>query len=413
MNRFLSIVFALMILPALAAAADWPQWRGPNRDGHSPDKGLLKQWPKDGPKLLWKAKGLGLGYANVSVVGDIVYAMGDRGNQNFLIALGRTDGKELWATHVGKAGAPGWGGFAGPRCSPTIDSGRVYAVGQYGEVLCADAATGKELWRKDLVKDFGGQLPEWGYSGMALVDGDRVILAPGGSKGGLVAVDKKTGELVWQCKQLTDDIHYSSPIVAEIAGVRQYVQLTAASVVGIAAEDGKLLWQAECKGQTAVIPTPIYHDGLVYVTSGYGVGCHCFKITAENGKFSAKQVYANKIMTNQHGGVVLVGENLYGHSDNKGWTCQNLKTGEAVWQERRKAGKGSVTFADGMLYLRDESGKGTMVLIEATPEGFVEKGRFDPPDRSDKNSWAHPVVVNGQLFLRDMDVLLCYDVKGR
>ena len=192
---------------------DWPQWRGPNRDGHSADTGLLKQWPEGGPKLAWKATGLGSGYTGVSVVGDRLFTMGDLGDANYLIAVNRADGKILWKTKVGKSGAPGWGGFAGPRCTPTVDDNRVFAVGQYGEVLCADAATGKEIWCKDYGKDFGGKVPEWGFCGMPVVDGDNVILIPGGKKGDLAAVNKKTGKLIWRSKEFTDSIHYSSPIL--------------------------------------------------------------------------------------------------------------------------------------------------------------------------------------------------------
>jgi outer membrane protein assembly factor BamB len=228
----------------------------------------------------------------------------------------------------------------------------------------------------------------------------------------LAALNKKTGELIWQSKEFTDSIHYSSPIVAEIGGVRQYIQLTDASVAGIAAHDGRMLWRAVRQGRTAVIPTPIYYDGYVYVTSGYGAGCNLFKVATADGKWTAEPVYDNKVMANHHGGVVLVGKYLYGHSDSKGWTCQDFETGKAVWQEKNKLGKGSLVYADGMLYLRAEGDKGTVALIEATADGYREKGRFDQPDRSDKNSWPHPVVIDGRLYLRDQDVLLCYDVRG-
>jgi outer membrane protein assembly factor BamB len=411
---FVTAVVVLFSLPigAVGASGDWPQWRGPNRDGHSPDVGLLKQWPAGGPTLVWKASGLGAGYTSVSVVGDRLFAMGEKGDANFAIALNRADGKTLWTAHVGKAGAPGWGAFAGPRATPTVDGDLVFAVGQYGEVACLDAATGKEHWRKSLVDDFGGTVPHWGYSGMPLVDGDNVILMPGGSRGDLVALRKATGELVWQSKDFTDGIHYSSPIVEEIGGVRQYIQLTDASVAGIAAADGRLLWRAPRKGKTAVVPTPIYHDGCVYVSSGYGVGCNLFKISVDGDKFSTTEVYANKVMTNHHGGVILVGEYLYGFSEGKGWTCQDFATGKAMWQDK-KLGKGSLVYADGMLYLRAESGKGTMALVEATPDGYREKGRFDQPDRSEHYSWPHPIVIGGRLYIRDQDVLLCYDVQAK
>ena len=368
---------------------------------------------KSGPKLLWKATGLGSGYTNVSVVGDRLFTMGDLGDANYLIAIGQADGKIHWKTKVGKSGAPGWGGFAGPRCTPTADGDLVFAVGQYGEVLCADADTGTEIWRKNYGKDFGGKLPEWGFAGMPLVDGDKVILMPGSKQGDLVALNKKTGKLIWRSKELTDSIHYSSPILVEIGGVRQIIQLTEASVAGIQASDGHLLWRAERKGKTAVIPTPIYHEGQVYVTSGYGVGCNLFKITAEDGKFSAEQVYSNKDMINHHGGVVLVGKYLYGFSDGKGWVCQEFATGKVVWRQQGKVGKGSLAYADGLLYLRAESDKGTVAIIEPSAEGYKEVSRFDPPDRSDKNSWPHPVIAGGRLYLRDQDVLQCYDVQGK
>ena len=227
----------------------------------------------------------------------------------------------------------------------------------------------------------------------------------------MVALEKTTGAVVWRSKAFTDRAHYASVIEAEIGGVRQYIQLTSASVAGIEATDGRLLWRALRRGQTAVIPTPIYHDGFVYVTSGYGVGCNLFKIVANSGKFGAEQVYANKVMANHHGGVIRIGDFLYGHSDGKGWTCQDFKTGEAKWQEKEKLGKGSLVYADGRLYLRLESGRGTVALIEASPQGYKEHGRFDQPDRSSEHSWPHPVVAGGRLYLRDQDVLLCYDVR--
>jgi outer membrane protein assembly factor BamB len=407
------VTISLVATNALGASADWPQWRGPHRDDHSPDTGLLKTWPKGGPKLLWKASGLGSGYASVAVVGNCVFTMGDKGVANYVIAIDRANGQPLWQAEVGKSGAPGWGGFAGPRCTPTVADNRVIAVGQFGEVLCADARDGKEYWRKNYAEDFGSERPEWGYCAMPLVDGNRVIFAPGSPRGDLVALNLKTGDLLWQSKDFTDSIHYASPIVTEIGGVRQCIQLTDASVTGIAAADGRLLWRADRRGSTAVIPTPVFHDGRVYVTSGYGAGCNLFKVTAAHKKFSAASVYGNKVMMNHHGGVVLVGKHLYGYSDGKGWVCQDLASGKLVWREREKLGKGSLVYADGMFYLRAEDGKGTVALIEATPDGYREKGRFDQPYRSDKNSWPHPVVIGGRLYLRDQDVLLCYDVSGK
>lgn len=395
-----------------AMASDWPQWRGPNRDGISKETGLLKEWPADGPPLAWKTNGLGQGFSSVSVADGKIFTLGDRPDASYVIALAEKDGKHVWAAKLGRAGAPG--GYVGTRCTPTVDGNLVFSLGQFGDLACMEAERGTEKWRKNLNEDFGGRMMSgWGNSESPLVDGDKLICTPGGSKGTLVALNKNTGEPLWRSAEIRDNAAYSSVIVGEIGGVRQYIQLTDSSVFGVATDTGKLLWRAERKGRTAVIPTPIVRGDHVYVTSGYGVGCNLFKISSAGGKFSAQEVYANKEMANHHGGVVLIGEHLYGHSDGKGWVCQNFKDGEAAWAERPKLGKGALTAADGHLYLRAESGKGTVVLIEASPAGFKEKGRFDQPDRARENSWPHPVITNGKLYLRDQDLLLCYDVKQK
>jgi outer membrane protein assembly factor BamB len=262
------------------------------------------------------------------------------------------------------------------------------------------------------MKDFGAELPTWGFSGMPVVDGKSIILPTGGKGGDLVALDKKTGKLVWRSAELADNIHYSSPLLVEIGGVRQIVQLTGASVAGVRASDGKLLWRAARKGRTAMIPTPIYKDGEVYVATGYGIGCNLFKVKAEGGKFSVDEVYANKDMINHHGGVILVDKYVYGFCDGKGWTCMDFDTGKVVWKNPG-VGKGSAVYADGLLYLRAENGDGKVAIIDASPDGYKELSKFNPPDRSDKNSWPHPVVTGGRMYLRDQDVLQCYDVKAK
>ena len=299
----------------------------------------------------------------------------------------------------------------GRAATPTVEGDLLVAVGQWGEMACLDPARGKELWRKDYIKDFGGKRPQWGVAESPLIDGDKVVITPGGMEGAIVALNKKTGAVIWRSKGFTDSPHYSSLIVAQIGGVRQYIQLTAESVVGVAAADGKVLWRAPRKGRVAVIPTPIYSDGYVYVTSAYGIGCNLFKITEAGGKFTAEQVYANKVLGNKHGGVIKVGDCVYGHADDKGWTCQDFKTGAAKWQYNQ-LGKGSLIYADGRFYLRAED-KGTVVLIEASPAGYKEHGRFEQPDRSDKKAWPYPVIAHGRLYLRDMDTLLCYDIKAK
>ena len=390
-------------------AADWPQWRGPSRDGISTETGLIDRIPAEGPKLVWKSTGLGAGFSTISVAGGRIYTCGDRKDSSFVYALSAKDGKQIWAARLGKPGAPGWGGFAGPRATPTISGDVLFTVDQWGEMVCLSTTDGKEKWRKHFEQDFGGKRPEWGFSESPLVDGDKVLVTPGGAKGAIVALDKKSGSLIWQTSEFTDSAHYSSLIIAQIGGVKQYIQLTEESVVGVSTE-GKLLWKATRKGKTAVIPTPVVKDNLVYVSSGYGAGCNLFKVSSADGKFTVEQVYENKVIANHHGGVILIGDYVYGHSDNKGWTCQDLKTGEAKWQDK-SMGKGAVVSADGKLFLRQEDKQGTVAMVAVDPSGYKELGRFDQPDRSGKQTWPHPVISDGKLYLRDQDVLLCYDLK--
>ncbi len=404
---------ALCLAAGTALADDWPQWRGPQRDGKSAETGLLQEWPAGGPPLAWKTAGLGAGFTTVSVVKGVLYTAGDKGDDSFVLAFSEKDGAPLWSAKLGRAGAPGWGGFAGVRGTPTVDGERLFAIGQFGEIAAFESATGKEVWRKDFTADFGGKRPEWGFSESALVDGDQVLCTPGGPKGAIVALNKQTGAVLWQTKDFTDEAQYSSLVPATIAGAPQYVQLTMESVVGVSPR-GAVLWKTARKGATAVIPTPVVQGDLVYVTSGYNAGCNLFQVTRSGDSFSAAQVYKNRVVANHHGGVILVGDHIYGHDDRRGWTCQNLKTGEAVWQNEEQMGKGSCVYADGRLVLREEKEKGSrLALIEATPAGYQEHGRFEQPDQSGKQAWTHPVIANGRLYVRDQDVLLCYDVKAK
>jgi outer membrane protein assembly factor BamB len=409
----LSSFTALLTIPAFGGA-DWSQWRGPSRDGKSADTDLLKTWPEGGPKLTWKATGLGKGYAGVAVSGHLLYTMGDLADGNHVLALGASDGKIAWATKVGRAGMagpPGWT-FAGPRCTPTVNGDLLFAADHYGELVCLRTADGQELWRKNYQKDFEGQQPEWGFAESPLVDGEQVVITPGGSNGAIIALKKSTGALLWRSKGFTDAAQYASIIPAQIHGVPQYIQLTIANVVGVSPRDGAVLWKAARKGAVAVIPTPIVDGDLVYVTSGYAIGCNLFKVKGNSGTLSAEQVYANKVMANHHGGVVKVGGHLYGYSDGKGLTCQSFASGEAVWAEKEKIKKCAVSYADGLLYCREED-SGTVVLVEASPTAYAEKGRLVQPQRAEEKAWPHPTISGGKLYLRDQDLLFCYDVNAK
>jgi outer membrane protein assembly factor BamB len=409
-----SVVLTLVGLAYISAPAsliagdhDWPQWRGPDRTGLSMESGLLESWPENGPKLVWIHRDGGLGYSSNAVVDDRLYTMGLRGDAEFVIALDVKDGHEVWSTEIGPLFTNGWGN--GPRSTPTIHEGRVYALGAAGDIVCLQADDGKLVWRRTMA-DFGGSTPDWGYVESPLVEATRVMLTPGGPNGAVVALNRDTGELLWQSKQFIDGAQYSSIIAVENHGVSQYVQRTMESVVGLSL-NGTVLWHVEYAGRTAMIPTPIYRDGRVYVAAGYGVGCMMTEIDKDQ---KASQVYANKVMKNHHGGVVLVGDHLYGYSDGYGWTCQAFDSGELVWNEKEALGKGSVCYADGRLYCLTESGD--VALLEATPKGYVEHGRFrlDPQtqQRHPRGAiWSHPVVANGKLYLRDQDLILCYDIK--
>ena len=395
---------------SLRAADEWPQFRGPQRDDIARETGLLAQWPADGPKLAWKASGVGEGYSGVSIAKGRIYTMGDKEGSSNVFALAEADGSGVWSARVGAVG--GGGGYPGPRCTPTVDGDRLYVLNQFGDLVCLQTADGKEVWRKNLQRDFGGRMMSgWGYAESPLVDGPNVICTPGGAAGTLVALNKLTGELVWQSKEIQDPAAYSSLLPVEFGSVRQYIQLTGRSVFGVAAADGRLLWRGDFPGKTAVITTPVFKDGIVFVTSGYGVGCYAFQITATGSKFEAAQIYASKEMANHHGGVVLLDDYLYGFSDNNRMLkCMELKSGKVRWANKC-VGKGSLTCADGHLVVRAEGGKGAVALVAATPEAYREQGRFNQPERSQKNSWPHPVVCGGRLYLRDQDVLLCYQVK--
>lgn len=394
------------------SGTDWPTFRGAKRDSISPDKGLLKEWPKDGPPLAWKepAKGLGSGFSSVSVVGDKIFTMGDQGDSCYVYALERGNGNKIWEYKIGQSGAPG--GYAGPRCTPTVDGDLVFALGQNGNLACLDVAKGKEVWAKDMKKDFKGSVGGWGYSESPLVDGDKLLCTPGAKDATIVALNKKTGEVIWKAVVPNDRAEYSSMIIAEVSGVRQYVQLLAKNVAGISAKDGKLLWTYDKLGNnTANIPTPVVKGDLVFCAAGYGKGGALLRITGSGDQFKAEEVYYSRDLGNRHGGVVLVGDHLYGDKDDSGnpW-CADLMTGKSANWKKQSKGSGSmaVTVADGHLYCRYQNG--IVALVEATPSGYKESGSFKIANVKGP-SWPHPVVVDGKLYLREQDTLWCYNVK--
>ncbi|HEV3145713.1 MAG TPA: PQQ-binding-like beta-propeller repeat protein [Gemmataceae bacterium] len=422
LSRFAWISAGLLLTCAVVSAADWPQWRGPNRDEISQDKDLLTKFPPGGPKLLWSVKNAGVGYSGPAIVGDRLYSLGadEQANKEFVFAIDVKSGKEAWRTQIGAYKSTnykdGWGG--GPRCTPSVDGDLIFVLGVNSDLACLDKS-GKKLWAKNLIKEFGGQMmSDWGYAESPLVDGDHLICSPGGNGGTLAALDKKSGKLIWRSKDLKDGAAYSSIIAADVEGVRQYIQLTGKGIAGVAATDGQLLWSVERPHRTATIPTAIYHDGYVYTTAGYGCGCALIKLTKSGNSFKAEEVYANKNMTNHHGGVVLVDGHIYGFSESGGWECQDFMSGKVVWDEKGKGrGKGSLTFADGRLYCYTQD-DGILFCIDASAAGFKETGRFSIPQQSKLRKpsgriWTHPVIANGKLYLRDQELLFCYDISAK
>ncbi len=341
---------ALLLAAAFAAPAladDWPQFRGPARDGVSREKGLLQEWPKDGPPLSWSVKGLGGGYSTVSVAGDRLYTLGNRGKDSHIIALDRKTGAIIWTAEVGTAG-----GNLG--CTPTVDGDHVYALGQMGDLVCIDH-DGKRVWHRDVMKEFGGVKGGWNYCESPLIDGDRVIVTPGGNNATVVALNKKTGETIWTCPLPLKhtEAGYSSVVVAQPGGVKHYVQLVNGGLVGIGT-DGKFLWKYEKLGpNTANIPTPIITGDYVFASAGYGKGAALLKFKVDGKNVSVEEVYFKRELTNKHGGVIRVGDYVYGDTDDQGKPfCAEAATGKVRWKRSEEGtGRGSaaVVYADGRL----------------------------------------------------------------
>jgi outer membrane protein assembly factor BamB len=402
------------------------------------EKDLLQEWPKEGPPLAWKVKGLGGGYSAPAVAAGRIFGMSKRDGREVVWALNEADGKELWAIPIGQppANAPSQG-VEGPACTPTVDGDRVYAIGNGGDIACLQVADGKVIWKHSLVRDFGGSLPRWSYRESPLVDGDKVICTPGAADAMLVALNKMTGETIWKSQASTSaagggggggggrgggsraGAAYSSAIAIDFEGQRQYVQFVATGVIGVAASDGKFLWRYDKPANANAVncSSPFHYDGMIFASSAYGAGGGVVKLKkGADGGVTAEEVWFSRQLQSHHGGVVLFDGRLYGaHGGTEGGNivCFDFKTGQQIWSERaeRRAAKGSIALGDGRLYYRIEDG--TMLLLEPDAKQYVERGRFAQPDRTRSPAWAHPVIANGKLYISDQDVLFCYDVKKK
>jgi hypothetical protein len=405
--KFKGLLVATILLSAgytvlAQSAGNWPQWRGPNRDGISKETGLLKQWPAEGPPLVWKANGAGRGYSSFSISNGKLYTMGLRGDREFVIAFDVATGKEAWATPHGSAFRNDRGD--GPRGTPTIDSDRVYALGGNGDLSALDARTGKIVWSKNILREFGGSNITWGISESPLVLGNKVFVNAGARGASIVALNKADGSVIW--KSQNDEAGYSSAIPVDINGITHVVFFTAQRAVGLDSRDGRLLWEyGRSSNSTSNAATPIARANRIFISSDYGTGGGVVEIKPDN---KAEEIYFTKDMRNHHSSSVLIGDYLYGYSSSV-LTAMKFDTGEIAWRDR-SVGKGSLVYADGNLYCLSENG--VVGLVEATPTGYKEKGRFRIPQDS-LPTWAHPVVAGGRLYLRDQDTIYAYDVREK
>jgi outer membrane protein assembly factor BamB len=411
--------FAAMAMAATPAES-WPTFRGAQRTALAPDTGLLESWPEGGPKLLWQTAGAGRGYSSLAIAGGRIYTLGDAPStgddeNEHLTCFDQADGKQLWKTKTGAPWTEGKPNWQSSRSTPTVDGNRVYVVTPHGVLVCC-STDGNELWRKDLVKDFEGKKADgWGYSESVLIDGDKLICTPGGPAHTIVALNKLTGETLWSTPREEDrGAGHASIVVTNIGGTRVYVQSTGSGPIGIRADDGKLLWKYDVEQTTAIIPTPIVRDDLVFFVAGYGRGGALLKQKpGADGEVAIEEVYPlNPDLGNKHGGVVLVGDYLYGDSEDRGIPyCADLMTGEVKWKSRGTGrDSAAVAAADGHIYFHYADG--TMTLVKAAPEAFEEVGHFTVPGSGDRPSWAHPVILDGKLYLREGDAILCYDVRN-
>ena len=414
---WLAVAFS-PILCAVGVCADaplWPQFRGPNRDGKSTETGLLKAWPRGGPRHLWTARGCGIGYSSVSIGHGSIYTMGIIGSDMAVVAFD-LNGKRKWQKRIGQANDPAfctkqYWQFKGSRSTPTIYGERLYVESPVGDVACLNALTGETVWSLNMAEKFGARNTRWGLAESPLIDGDRVIVCPGGPKAGIVALNKNTGETVWVCKGTTGVPGYASPILVEYQGLRQIVTMMQRSAVGLNADTGELLWRVERINRWEVNATnAIFLDGHVFICGGYGLGSSLLKLHVSADKATVTEVWRDRTLDNHHGGVVLVDGHVYGSNMRGQWICQEFMTGRVMYKERG-IGKGSVTYADGMLYCLNE-GRGVVGLVKATPEGYQRAGRFAIPGGKGQ-VWAHPVVCGGRLYIRYRDALHAYDVKER
>ena len=398
-------VLSLSTIVTTRAIDDWPQWRGPNRDGVSAEKGLLKDWPSRGPALAWRTTGAGDGYSSFAVVNGRRYTLGARGGTEYVMAFDAATGRKVWEVTHGQRFGNDRGD--GPRATPTVDGDRLYAYGASGDLSAMELSTGKVIWKLNVLREFGASNIQWGLSESPLVLSDRVLVNAGGRGASIVALKKSDGSVLW--KSQSDEAGYSSAVLLESAGYRQAIFFTGERALGVDVQSGRLLWSyAQVANRTANIATPIARGNRVFLSSDYGTGAALLELAPGGGGVTARQIYFTREMRNHHASSVLIGDYLYGYSSSI-LTAMKFDTGQVAWRDR-SVGKGAVIYADERLYLFSEDG--VIGLAEASPAGYREHGRFQI-ETGNLPTWAHPVVSGGRLFIRDQDRIFAYDVAAK
>ncbi len=420
--RVITTLVVLFVSASVAWSTDWPRWRGPQGDAICRDSQIAANWEQSPPKLLWQAQGFGEGYASVSIADGRIFTLGFKDGKECLFSARQDDGSILWKTELPQGDqSHKW---SGARCTPTVDGANVYVITVQGDVACVARETGKIVWQRNFADDFGGQMmSQWNFSESPLIDGDHLLCTPGGPAAAVVCLNKYTGADVWRCQipELgpagKDGAGYSSIVISEACGVKQYVQLLGRGLIGIRASDGKFLWGYNKVANTvANIPTPLPFGDHVFASSGYKDGGTCLvKLTKSGDGISAEEVYWKdaKELQNHHGGMILKDGYVYiGNKHGNGFpTCVEVETGKIVWGgEVRGPGAGSAAIlmvGDNLIFRYED---GVVALISATPKEYVLKGSFTPVVQENK-SWAHPVVVDGRLYLREQNTLMCYQLQ--
>jgi outer membrane protein assembly factor BamB len=414
-RKLIFLLFFIALLPysysIAQVAGEWPCFHGSDRTNKSQETGLLKKWPEAGPGLLFTISGLGEGYSSVSVADGFIYTAGKYEDQTYVFAFDLT-GKLVWKKPNGKAWTTtlSWASsYTGPRSTPTYDKGRIYHLSEGGRLAAFDSKTGKEIWVRDILKDFDAPEPEYGYTESVFIDGDKLYVHPAGKKGFQVCLNKNDGTLIWADNDITGTEGYGSVVLSQTGGYRQVISASSNCYYGIDAATGKLLWKVDFENQRSLnLTDAIIKDDYVFISSGYGKGSMLFRLKASGKLIQPETIWQSGLMDNQHGGVILHNGYLYGSGNNsRGWFCLDFLTGRQIW---KAAGTGAITFADGMLYMLEEK-SGVMKLVRATPDKYEVAGEFKVPSGGESMYWAHPVVCGGRLYIRHWDKVFVYALK--